>query len=195
MTHDVRLAADHETVAALETEHASARAAVDVVEPAAGESGRAVDVVAVVGVPAVDDDVAALEVGDEALERRIDDGRRYHQPDDPWLRELLDEGVQCGCAARTLTHERLHGGCRYVVHHAGVPAADETTHHVRSHATQPDHADLHRCLPQWRACARASVSRAAATIRSGVNPNFVCSAFSGAAAPNVLLPITSPSGP
>src|SRR5439155_8482826 len=146
MTHDVRLAADHEAVAALETEHAAARAAVDVVEPPAGEPGRAVDVVAVVGVPAVDDDVAALEVGDEALECRIDDARRYHEPDDPRLRELLDEGVQRGGAARALAYEGLHGGCRYVVHHAGVPAADEATHHVRSHATQPDHADLHCCL-------------------------------------------------
>src|SRR5207302_6386604 len=53
----------------------------------------------------------------------------------------------------------------------------------------------HECLPQRRARARASVSRAAATIRSGVNPNFVWSAFSGAEAPNVLMPITSPSGP
>src|SRR5256885_564971 len=94
MTHDVRLAADHEAVAALETEHAAARAAVHVVEPTAGEPGRAVDVVAVVGVPAVDDDVAALEVWDEALERRIDGARRYHEPDDPGRRELLDEGVQ-----------------------------------------------------------------------------------------------------
>ena len=28
-----------------------------------------------------------------------------------------------------------------------------------------------------------------------MNPNFVWSAFSGAEAPNVLMPITSPSGP
>src|SRR2546426_2198824 len=31
--------------------------------------------------------------------------------------------------------------------------------------------------------------------RSGVNPNFVWSAFSGAEAPNVFMPITSPSDP
>src|SRR5439155_1465836 len=168
MTHDVRLAADHEAVAALETEHAAARAAVHVVGPAAGEPGRAVDVVTVEGVPAVDDDVAALEAWDERLGRRVDAARRYHEPDDPWLRELLDEGVQRRRAARTLTHERLHGGCRYVVHHAGVPAADETTHHVRSHATQPDHADLHCCLlssvPAARPCSTSRVWRA--TIRS-----------------------------
>src|SRR5262249_46405021 len=195
MTHDVRLAADHEAVAALETEHAAARAAVHVVEPAPGEPGRTVDVVTVVGVPAVHHDVAALEVWDEALERRIDDGRRDHQPDDPGLRELLDEGVQRGRAARTLTYARLHGGCRDVVHHAGVPAADETTHHVRSHATQTDHPDLHVQSPQCRARARASVSRAAATTRSGVKPNFVWSAFSGAEARNGRMPITATSGP
>src|SRR5262249_13723839 len=108
---------------------------------------------------------------------------------------LLDEGVQRGRAARALAHEPLHDRCRYVVHHAGVSAAHETTHHVRSHTTQTDHPDLHLRSPQCRARARASVSRAAVTTRSGVNPNFVCSAFSGAEAPNVFMPITSPSSP
>src|SRR5262249_6777771 len=107
----------------------------------------------------------------------------------------LDEGVQRGRAARTLTHDRLHGVCRDVVRHAGVSAAHETTHHVRTHATQSDHPDLHLRSPQCRARARASVSRAAATTRSGVTPTFVWSAFSGADAPNVRMPITSPSDP
>src|SRR6184192_3457815 len=168
MTHDVRLAADHEAVAALETEHASAGAAVDVVEPAAGEPGRAVDVVAVVGVPAVDDDVAALEVWDEALERRVGDARRDHEPDDARLGELRDEGVHRRGAARALAHESLDRGRRDVVHHAGMAAAHETTHHVRAHATQPDHADLHCCLlsflPAARPCSTSRVWRA--TIRS-----------------------------
>src|SRR4030095_2953504 len=135
--------------------------------------------------------VAALEAGDDALERGIDDARRDHEPDDARLAELLDEGVQRRGAARPVADERLYGGRRDVVHHAGVAPAEQTTHHVRTHATQPDHADLHfPVLPQCRARARASVSRAPSTTRSCVNPNFVWSAFRGAEAPNVFMPIT-----
>ena len=54
-------AADHQAVAALEAEDAAAGAAVDVVDPALGELAGAADVVAVVGVAAVDDRVAGLE--------------------------------------------------------------------------------------------------------------------------------------
>ena len=43
--------------------------------------------------------------------------------------------------------------------------------------------------------ARASASRAACTTRSGVKPNFVWSAFRGADAPNVRIPMISPAGP
>src|SRR5437870_306479 len=167
-THDVRLAADHEAVAALEPEHAAAGAAVHVVEPVAGEPARAIDVVAVVGVPAVDDGVTAREAGGNALERRIDDARRDHEPDDARLGELFDEGVQRRGAGRALAHESLYGGRRDVVHHAGVAPAEQATHHVRAHATQPDHADLHSCLlsfvPTARPWSTARVWRA--TIRS-----------------------------
>jgi hypothetical protein len=36
---------------------------------------------------------------------------------------------------------------------------------------------------------------AASTTRSGVKPNFVCSSFNGAEAPNVCMPITAPVAP
>jgi hypothetical protein len=38
-------------------------------------------------------------------------------------------------------------------------------------------------------------SWAASTTRSGVKPNFVCSSFSGAEAPNVLMPTIAPEKP
>ena len=58
----VGLAADHQAVAALQAGDAAAGADVDVVDGSArGEPRRAADVVAVVGVAAVDDDVAGLE--------------------------------------------------------------------------------------------------------------------------------------
>ena len=57
---DLVLAADHQAVAALEAEHAAAGADVDVVDALLAQLGRPVDVLAVVGVAAVDDDVARL---------------------------------------------------------------------------------------------------------------------------------------
>ena len=57
--YDRLLAADHHAVAALQTPDATARADVDVVDSLGGEFLRAPDVVHVVGVAAVDEDVAA----------------------------------------------------------------------------------------------------------------------------------------
>ena len=56
-------AADHQAVAALEAEDAAAGAAVDEVDPLLAQLRGAADVVAVVGVAAVDDRVAGLEHG------------------------------------------------------------------------------------------------------------------------------------
>ncbi len=40
-----------------------------------------------------------------------------------------------------------------------------------------------------------SISRAIATTASGSKPNFFCSSFNGADAPNVCMPTTRPRGP
>ena len=50
----------------------------------------------------------ATEEGDEALERRIDDARRNHEPDGARLRELTDEGLHRGRAACAFAHEGLY---------------------------------------------------------------------------------------
>ena len=60
--HDLRLAADHHAVAALQAPDAAAGADVDVVDALRREFLGAADVVDVVGVAAVDEDVARLEV-------------------------------------------------------------------------------------------------------------------------------------
>ena len=59
--HDIVFAADHHAVAAFETPHAAAGADVDVVNLLRGEVFGAADVVDVVGVAAVDEDVARLQ--------------------------------------------------------------------------------------------------------------------------------------
>ena len=85
---DVVLAADHEAEAAVETEHAAARPAVDVVDTARLEARGTIDVVAVVRVAAVDDDVALVEVREQLVDRGVDERRRHHDPHRPRLREL-----------------------------------------------------------------------------------------------------------
>src|SRR5207245_2841610 len=117
------LAADHEAVATLEPPDAAARAAVDVVEAARREPLRPFDVVAVVRVPAVDDDVPGREPRGELVERRVDHRGGHHEPDDPRLGEARDEIVDRRGAGGALPSERLDGGLRAVVHHALVTAA------------------------------------------------------------------------
>ena len=89
--HDVRLAADHHAVAALEAPDAAARPDVDVVDALRRQLLGAPDVVDVVRVAAVDQDVSLLEERQEVGDRLVGDGRGDHQPDDARLRELLDE--------------------------------------------------------------------------------------------------------
>ncbi len=91
---DVGLAADHEAVTAVEPPHAATRPAIDVVETRGAESLGALDIVAVVRVPPVDDDVTGREARHEPIERRVDDGRRHHEPDAPRLLEARDQVIE-----------------------------------------------------------------------------------------------------
>ena len=94
MTNDLRLAADHQTVTALESPHAAARAAIDVVNALGRQAPRAIDVVSIVRVAAVDDDVAAIEERLEIGKRVVDDGRRHHEPDHARFDQRADERIE-----------------------------------------------------------------------------------------------------
>ena len=87
--HHLRLAADHLAVAALASPDAAAGSDVDVVDSPLAEVLRAPDVVDVVGVPAVDEDVAGREVRHEVGDGRVDGCRRDHEPDGPRRLQLL----------------------------------------------------------------------------------------------------------
>ena len=86
--------ADHQAVASLQAEDAAAGAAVDVEQPLLGHAGGPPDVVAVVGIAAVDDGVAFRQVRHELGERVVDGGRGHHEPDGPGRRQLFDEVLQ-----------------------------------------------------------------------------------------------------
>ena len=58
---DRLFAADHQAVAALAAEDAAAGSHVDVMNPAALQFRGAADVVVIVGIAAIDDDVAGLQ--------------------------------------------------------------------------------------------------------------------------------------
>ena len=71
MLHHVALAADHHAIAALEAPDAAAGADVDIVDALGRQLLGAADVVDVIGIAAVDQDIAALEMG-----QQIGDGLR-----------------------------------------------------------------------------------------------------------------------
>ena len=139
----VRLAADHHAVAALEAPDAAAGAHVDVVDPLRRELLRAADVVDVVGVAAVDEDVAGLEAGSSSARVSSTTAAGTISQMRARLRELLHEVRERAGADGLLARQLLHGLRRHVEDHALVAAAQQPPHHVRAHPSESDHAELH----------------------------------------------------
>ena len=81
MAHGLGRTADHHAVAALQAPHAAAGADVDIVDLFGCELLGAADVVHVVGVAAVDQDVAWLQVRHHLMDGLVNDSRRHHEPD------------------------------------------------------------------------------------------------------------------
>jgi hypothetical protein len=92
MLDHVVLAADHHAVAALQAPHAAADTDVDVMQLLGRELLRAAQVVVIVGVAAVDDDVAGREQRHQLGEHRVDRPGRDHHPNRARLRQTVDEG-------------------------------------------------------------------------------------------------------
>ena len=88
---DARLAADHKAVAAVEAPDAAAGAGIDIVDARRGEPLGAIDVITIIGIAAIDDDVAALEERLELGQRPIDHRGGHHEPDGARRGELLHE--------------------------------------------------------------------------------------------------------
>ena len=75
--HDLRLTAYHQAVAAIEPGNAAAGADVEIVKARRVQVPGAPDVVVVVGVAAVDDDVAGVQVARQFPEHRVDHAGRH----------------------------------------------------------------------------------------------------------------------
>ncbi len=140
-------AADHQAEAAVQPEHAAAGTDVDVVDAVGLELLRALDVVEVVGVAAVDDDVTVGKQGLELVDRRLDDCGGDHDPDGARLRQQGDEVGKAVGAVRAVGHEPFDHVRVAVVRNAVVTVAHEAAHQVCAHPAEPDHAELH-----WLIC-------------------------------------------
>src|SRR5690348_2992217 len=143
MLDDVFFAADHLAIAALEAPDATAGADVDVMNAAWGEFLGAANVVDVVGVAAVDENVAGFEFGGEVVQRCIDHTGGDHQPDSARLAEFLYEIVERRRAGGALSAELFYGVGAAVVDDALVAVFLQAAHHVGAHPAETDHAELH----------------------------------------------------
>jgi hypothetical protein len=112
------------------------------------------DVVAVVGVAAVDDHVAGVHQPGQLVHDLAGDPGRDHHPGRPGR---LQPGHQVGQGAgpgRALAGQLLDGGLVVVVDHALVAGALQPPDQVGAHPAESDHAKLHAVLLTVQAGAR-----------------------------------------
>ncbi len=109
MVDDLFVAADHQTIAAVEAPHAAAGAGIDVVNALLLKRACAAHVVLVEAVAAVDDDVAGLQHAAQLPDRLL--GRfagRQHQPDGARRGELFHQIFEAAAAGGALLGQRRH---------------------------------------------------------------------------------------
>lgn len=150
--------AHHEAVAALEAEHAAAGPDVDVVDAGVLQLRGPTHVVAVVGVAAVDDDVAGFEDLGDLVDDRAGEPGGDHQPHGAGLLELGREVRDARRARGALRGQGRHGILVHVVDHAVVAVLHESADDVGAHPSESDHGELHpypiRLNPPRRAALR-----------------------------------------
>ncbi len=144
--HRLIRAADHQAVATLQAHHAAARPAVDVVDLLGREFPGPANVVHVVGVAAVYEDVAGLEMGQNVGDELFHKRSRNHHPDRPRILQLLHEVRERGSPNGLLLRQLLYRFGRPIEDHALMASLEKTPHHVRAHSSKTDHAKLHNYL-------------------------------------------------
>ena len=114
-------ATHHQAVAALKPEDSAAGSDVDVVDALLLELGRPTYIIAIVGVAAIDDDVAFLHQAGELINGPARDAGWDHHPGHPRLLQLADKLLESGPADRALTLELLDRIGTYVVNDTFMP--------------------------------------------------------------------------
>ena len=145
---DLGLPPDHQAVSFRPPPDAAAGPHVDKLQPALFQHRRPAKGVAIIGVPAVDDGVAAAQERHQRLQRLIDGGSRgNHQPDDARRAESFHHVSQ----RRGRLSPHLHGalprlrGAR--IPHDAVTGAYQPLGHIGAHAAQSDHGEMHTSSP------------------------------------------------
>jgi len=122
--HHGVLAADHQAISALAAPDATAGSNIHVVNALLGKVFRAPDIIHVIGIAAVDDNVARRRVREHLIDGRVHGGGRDHQPHRPWRLELLheiDNRRRANCVGSHQLLDRLGGS---VEHHALMTTAN-----------------------------------------------------------------------
>jgi hypothetical protein len=140
---NVGFAADHHAIAPFQSPDPAAGPHIHVVNSFGPKLRSSPDVVDVIGVPAVDENIAGFEIGRQICNRAIDHGRRNHQPDGSRLFQLLDQILQAGGARRLLSHKLFHRFRRKVEDHGLLALFQKAPNHIGAHAAQADHSQLH----------------------------------------------------
>ncbi len=143
MRDDVVFAANHLAVAAIESPNSAAGADIHVVNSFRLQFFGAANVVNVVGVAAVDQDIASRQLWQQVADGGIDHRRRNHQPNGARLLQFLYKIIERSCAGGAFAAQLLHACRAAVIHHAGVVIFLEPSHHVGTHPPQTDHSELH----------------------------------------------------
>ena len=135
-------AADHLAVAPLESPDPARDAHVDVADALLGEALRTAKIVLVVGVAAIDEDVAFAEMRHELVDHAVDERHREHHPGGLRAFELRGEVGDVGGPDRAIRFEGLHGVGIHVVDHAADARLHHPADHARSHAAEAEHSQL-----------------------------------------------------
>jgi hypothetical protein len=100
-------------------------------------------IIVVVRVATVDHHVVATQERSQLLERRIDQGSRYHDPHGARSFELRHQICERARCDRAMLRERSSGARVHVVDDALLFSTQQAPNHVRAHAAQTDHSDFH----------------------------------------------------
>ena len=159
MIDDLFIAADHQTIAAIETPHAPAGAGIDIIDALLLQRASAAYIVLVEAVAAVDDNVAGLQHTAQFVHRIL--GRfasRQHQPDGARGAELCRQILEAAAADRALSGERRYRIGTAVIDDARMTVALQALHDVTAHAAETNDAELHTPTSSQR-CLRCRAER------------------------------------
>ncbi len=142
--HHLRLAADHQAIAAFEPPHPARRPDIEIVDAARGEGGGAADIVLEVGVAAVNDHVARRPDLTEPLHRLFGDAAGgQHDPEGAGRRKERGESGERVRPLGAFPDERGDRPGVDVIDCHLMPRAHQPPRDVGAHPAQPHHPDLH----------------------------------------------------